>query len=249
MFRAVLILMLCCAVLALSGCNGDSNVRPATPPSDYSTYVEFERDRDQRTTEHVDRLLSVAETCDTDSCRQAIASNGFVFLAGASGGGQRTIAPPPPPPVKRSGWDIALALVDRAIPFGQLWGQREQAKFSLEGTRALYGFLGSSIDALANSPALQAPSIHVGNDWVGGDQHHGDRAGRDQIGGSQRNGHDINTGDINTGTQNRGVIGSGRQASPDIDNGNTGPRCLGDNCQGELLPPLPVPPPEEDGGE
>lgn len=249
MFRAVLTLMLCCAVVALAGCKGDSNVRPAPPQSDYSAYVEFERARDERTKEHVDQLLAVAETCDSDSCRQAIASNGFVFLAGASGGGQRTIAPPPPKPVPRSGWDIALALADRLIPIGQIWAQREQGKFSLEETRALYGFLGGSIDALANSPALQAPSITVGRDWVGGDQHHGDRAGRDQIGGSQRNGHDIRTGNINTGTQNRGVIGSGRQASPDSDIGNTGPRCRGDNCQGEILPPQPAPPPEEDGGE
>lgn len=261
MSRAILTLLLCCAVLLLTGCPFSGAVKP-TPPgppqSDYGAYVEFEREREERTNATMEKLLAVAEDCESDSCRQGIASNGFVFLAGASAGGRRSIAPPAPPPVKRSGIDIAFGFLDRALPY--ISGERS-ARYALRGTEAMYNFLGGAVGNLSNSPALQSPNITVGNDWVQGNQHHGDAVGGDQIAGTQhlgdtvggdqagrdlRNGNDtrIRTGNINTGTQtdNTGVIGSGRQNSPDTDIGNRGRRCEGEACQGSTLPP-------EDTGE
>lgn len=244
MRRSILILLLCCFVLLLTGCPWSDNVKQA-PPSDYGTYVDFEREREERTKQQVDSLLAVAQSCDSDSCRQSIASNGFVYLAGASAGGRRSIAPPAPPPPKRSGVDIAFGFLDRAIGYAS--GERS-ARYARDGMLAMYDFLGGAVGNLANSPALRAPNISVGNDWVQGDQHHGDAVGGDQIAGTQhightvggdqagrdlRNGNDtrIRTGHINTGTQNSGVIGSGRQNSADTDIGNQGDRCLGDGCQ------------------
>lgn len=255
MFRAIAMMLLCCAVLLLTGCPWSRNVKTTTgapQQTDYGAYVEFERKREERTIETMEKLLAVAKDCESDSCRQGIASNGFVFLAGASSSGRQSIAPPAPPPVKRSAIDLAFGLLDRALPF--VSGER-QARYALRGSEALYGFLGGAIGDLSNSPALRAPNITVGNDWVQGNQHHGDAVGRDQIAGTQhigdtvggdqagrdlRNGDDtrIRTGDINTGTQidNTGVIGSGRQNSPDTDIGNQGNRCNGADCQTVRLP-------------
>ncbi|QNL13384.1 hypothetical protein [Microcystis phage vB_MaeS-yong1] len=258
MYRAIAMLLLCCAVLLLTGCPWSRNVKstPGAQQTDYGAYVEFEREREERTIETMEKLLAVAQGCDSDSCRQGIASNGFVFLAGASAGGRRSIAPPVAPPPKRSGVDIAFGFLDRAI--GYVSGERS-ARYALDGTLAMYDFLGGAVGDLSNSPALRAPNITVGNDWVQGNQHHGDAVGRDQIAGTQhigdtvggdqagrdlRNGNDtrIRTGNINTGTQvdNTGVIGSGRQNSPDRDIGNQGNRCDGEDCQ-----TVQPPPPEE----
>lgn len=250
MSRAILMLLLCCAVLTLTGCPFSGAVKP-TPPrpqqTDYGAYVEFERKREERTNETMEKLLAVAEDCESDACRQGIASNGFVYLAGASAGGRRSIAPPAPPPPQRSGVDIAFGFLDRAIGYAS--GERT-ARYALRSTEALYGFLGGAVGDLSDSPALQAPNITVGNDWVQGNQHYGDAVGRDLIAGTQhtgdtvggdqagrdlRNGDDtrIRTGDINTGTQvdNTGLIGSGRQNSNDTDIGNQGDRCEGPDCQ------------------
>lgn len=255
MSRAILILLLCCAVLTLTGCPWPQNVKAAPPgpqQTDYGAYVEFEREREERTNATMEKLLAVAEDCESDACRQGIASNGFVYLAGASAGGRRSIAPPAPPPPKRSGVDIAFGFLDRAIGYAS--GERS-ARYALDGTLALYDFLGGAVGDLSTSPALQAPRIDVNGDWVQGNQHHGDAVGRDQIAGTQhvgdtvggdqagrdlRNGNDtrIRTGDINTGTQvdNTGLIGSGRQNSNDTDIGNQGDRCDGPDCQRVPLP-------------
>lgn len=233
------------ALAALTGCER-KDVRPDPPEpvkSGYDAYVDFERAREERTEKQVNDLLAVAASCDSDSCRQAIASNGFVYLAGASGGGQRRIAPPPPPPVKRDGWDIAFGFMDRLVPFGQLHYQDRAAARSLDGQRALFDFLDSAVGNF--TPGIDTGGGH----YVAGDQHIGDDVGRDQISGQQHIGDSVgrdlisgHVGDAAGRDQISGHVGdtvggdqvdgdgnynSGRQDSPD----RYGDSCEGEGCQ------------------
>jgi hypothetical protein len=138
-------------------------------------------------------------------------------------------------------WGVLAAVLPAAV---QVAGSVYQSQHSRDIALAQYDWLGSAIGSLANSPALQGPSITVGGDYVPGSQHIGDAVGgnwtgrdavgRDNIGRDQRTGDDTRT---NWGTGNRF-----NAPGPFTDTGN-GPRCEGDQCQGGDRFPLPPAPP------
>lgn len=235
----VLVLLL---IAALAGCASTRQ-----PDPNYSAYVRFV---EQQQTAQQQRFASIAATadgCQDDACRTTIAA--FAALAQANGGsGNATLQP-----YRREfhpAWNILGASVPALINGAVAWRQSENSR---DVSIAQFDWLGGMMRDLANSPALQSPSVSVGGHYVTGQQHIGDdisghigdSIGRDVIGGDQHVGDAIGR-DVIGGDRidNRGNIGEdNRIDSPGpIDNGD---RCDGDHCQGDDNSPEPPP---DDGG-
>lgn len=220
----------------------------------YSAYLEARQAAVQQESATLRALSDASASCGGDAtCVVAVA--GFAAMAARGQGGGPAIQPyvRQPSAAER----IGLALVGQISPLASAavsWRASDNSRAIALGQ---YDFLGGTMAALANSPALTGPSITVGGDYVsgrqhigdsiggdyiGGDQHIGDHIGRDAIGGDQRIGNEINIGrDDNSG--NSGRINSPGPYDWDIDNGD---RCSGTRCQGDGddAPPNPDPAPD-----
>jgi hypothetical protein len=250
--RSLTLVLLLLSLAVVAGC------ATKIDPNHQLTVKLYDAEREAREARFAN-LTATAEGCQEDACRTTIAA--FAALAQAAGGGA------PPAPVYRKqyhpAWGILGAVAPAAISAAVSWHQSDNTR---DVSIAQYGFLGGVIRDVAQSPALQTPSIIVGGDYVPGSQHIGDAVGgdyitghvgdavgRDQIGRDQHIGDEIGRDAIGRDRiDNAGNIGNdNRIDSPGPFDIDTGDRCTGDQCQGESPPPdpEPEPEPEPDDGE
>lgn len=197
------------------------------------------------------RAVRMAALADTSACNGdptcVVAAKGFAAMAELGGGNQ---GPQQYVPQPSTAARIGLALIGQLSPLASAAVAWRSSDNSVRSAEAQFGFLGGVVDSVSTASARSSeaafgvlpqlgPRIDVGGSYITGTQ---TVVGGDQVGGDWRTGHDIRTGAINTGTQidNAGNLGTGnRQASPDTtDANNTGPRCVGDDCQGRPATPV-----------
>lgn len=158
----------------------------------------------------------------------------------------------PLPQVESPAWRIIGAALP-AVVTGYV-GIR-QAEIGRDNTQAQYSFLGNAIEALAGSPAMQAPSITVGGDYVPGQvgdnitgngnatrgAQVGDNVGRDQTGGDHIDGSVIGDEnrfdspgpfDCTAGAGASGAAGGTGSGSMGTTGGAGGSGGAGGNCAG-----------------
>lgn len=250
----------------LVGCAGAPKVDP-----NYKAYADIVDKQEAAAQARFASLGAAAQHCETDACRERIASNLAIVIAATNGGGGQG----KPEQYRRQhhpAWGILGAVAPQVIPGLTSMRANDNARDIALGQ---YSFLGNVIRDVTQSPALQSPNItagghivygeqrigdeygtYTGRDAIGGDQQLGDNtsAGRDQIAGDQRIGDDIGR-DAIAGDQHVGdTIGrddnSGNAGNVGDDNriGSDGPfdndTDNGDRCEGDNCQGVP-PPPED----
>lgn len=236
------------AALALSACA----TGPKTDP-DYAAYLRFVEQQNAGEQKRFESIAATAAGCQDDACRTTIAA--FAALAQANGRGAPAVQPHRK--TYHPAWGLLGTIVPSLANAAVTWHQSDNAR---DTSLAQYGFLGGVVRDVAQSPALQSPTITVGGDYVPGSQHIGDAIGgdlisghvgdtigRDAIGGDQRIGDDIGGnivgGDDNS--DNSGNIGTENRIDSPGPIDESGDRCTGDTCQGSNNPP---PDDDDDGG-
>lgn len=239
--RVSALILIVLALIALAGC-------AATPDPNYTAYVRFVEQQQVAQQQRYASIAATADGCQDDACRTTIAA--FAALAQA-GSGNSAATLQPYRKQFHPAWNILGASVPALINGAVAWRQSENSR---DVSIAQFDWLGGMMSDLANSPALQSPSVTVGGHYVTGSQHIGDdisghigdSIGRDVIGGDQHVGDSIGR-DVIGGDRidNRGNLGTDNRIDSPGPIDNSGDRCDGEHCQGDDNSPPPDPAPDD----
>jgi len=166
--------LLIVVLIALTGC--------ITPPKPDPNYEAYARILDKQAADEQARYASLgaaAAACKSDACVERVSSSLAIVIAASGGGGSR-IQPQQFRKQHHPAWGIVAAVAPQLVPG---YVSVRQSDNATEIALGQYGFLGSVIRDVSQSPALRSPSITVAGDYVPGTQHIGDAVAGDYITG------------------------------------------------------------------